>query len=103
MDDPDTVETGAEPVGADLRQHRLDPLTDRGGAGDHLDRPIAAERDAHIVERAEPAFLNKKSKPQADLVARLPTPEQIGAQSLPFHPVQELVEKAGIVASVIDD
>ena len=55
MDDPDAVETGAEPVGADLRHHRLDPLTDRGGAGDHLDRPIAAERDAHIVEQAEPA------------------------------------------------
>jgi hypothetical protein len=26
-----------------------------GGAGDHLDSPTAAERDAHIVERAEPA------------------------------------------------
>jgi hypothetical protein len=29
MDDPNAVETGAEPVGADLRQHRLDPLADR--------------------------------------------------------------------------
>jgi len=46
---------GAEPISADLRHYRLDPLADRRGAGDHLDSPIAAERDAHIVERAEPA------------------------------------------------
>jgi len=55
MDDPDAVETRAEPISADLRHYRLDPLADRRGAGDHLDSPIAAERDAHIVERAEPA------------------------------------------------
>jgi hypothetical protein len=35
----DIVETGAEPVGADLRHLRLDALTDRGGASDHLDSP----------------------------------------------------------------
>jgi hypothetical protein len=73
-DNPDAFQIGAEPVGADLRQHRLDPLTDRGGAGDHLDGPIVAERNANIVERAEPAFLNKKTKPKADHLARLPTP-----------------------------
>ena len=54
MDDPDAVEAGAEPISADLRHYRLDSLADRRGAGDHLDT-IAAERGAHIVERAEPA------------------------------------------------
>ena len=39
MDDPDAVETGAEPISADLRHYRLDPLADRRGAGDHLDIP----------------------------------------------------------------
>ena len=63
MDDPDVFEIGAEAVGADLRHHCLDPLTDRCGTGDHLDRPVAAERDAHVVEWAEPAFLDKKAKP----------------------------------------
>src|ERR1700751_4889870 len=39
MDDPDAVETGAEPISADLRHYRLDPLADRRGAGVHLDIP----------------------------------------------------------------
>src|SRR5260370_20138542 len=99
MDNPDAVETGAEPIGADLRQHRPDPVTDRGSAGDHLDRPLAAERNAYIVERAEPALLDEKAKPQADHLTRVPTPGHIGAQPLPSHPLQEFVEKAGIVAS----
>ena len=98
MDDPNVVETGAEPVGADLRHDRLDPLTDRGGAGDHLDRTVAAERDAHIVERAEPAFLNKEAKPQANHLACLPAPGYIGAQRLPFHPLQEFVEILDVTA-----
>src|ERR1700739_659184 len=80
--DPDAVETSAEPVGADLRHYRLDPLTERGGAGDHLDPPIAAEDDAHIVERTEPAFLDEKAEPQADHLARLPTTGHVGVGRL---------------------
>ena len=51
MNDADVFETSAEPIGADLRHHRLDPLTDRCGAGDHLYPPVAAERDAHVEPR----------------------------------------------------
>src|SRR5215471_20527153 len=103
MDDPNAVKTGAEPVGADLRHNCLDPLTDRGGARDHLDDPIAAERDAHIVEWPEPAFLDEEAKSQANHLACLPTPGGIDTESLPLDPVQELVEQAGIVAGIVND
>ena len=52
----------AERIGADLRDHRLDALADRRGAGDHFDRAVGVDRDAHAVERAEPALLDEDSR-----------------------------------------
>ena len=103
MGDPDMVEADAQTVRANLRQHRLDPRPIEAAPVITSIAPSLAKYDADIVERAEPAFLDKKAKPQADRLARLPAPGDIRAQRSPTDPVQELVEQARIVAGVLDD
>ena len=59
----------AERVGADLRQRGFHALANRSGTGNDFDGAFVVDRDAHAVERPEPAFLDKHRDAGADRFA----------------------------------
>ena len=59
----------AERLSADLGDHRLDALADRGDAGDDLDRSVGRHLDADIVERSVAAALDEADCRSADRLA----------------------------------
>ena len=67
--DPHPPIVGAKRIRADLRHHRLDALTERGRARDHLDETRGVDRHPHAVERPEPALLDENGEPGPDVFA----------------------------------
>ncbi len=91
----------AERVGADLRQCGFHALADRSGTGNDFDGAFVVDRDAHAVERPEPAFLDKHRDAGADRFAFGAAPGKLRLQSLPAGCGERLVEQPRIVAGVV--
>ena len=92
--DPDAPIVDAQRIGANLRDHGLDALPDRGRAGDDLDSARCIDRDPHPVERTEAAFFDEHAKPDTDRFAGLAPPLHVGPQLRPVHGGQRLVEQS---------
>ncbi len=92
-----------ERVGADLRNDGLDPLPDRGRAGDHLHEARAVDGDAHAFKRPEPALLDEQSEPRAHVFAGGAATRQLCRQRVPLEHGESLVEQPGIIAGIEHD
>ena len=75
----------AEHLGADLRHHGLETLSERGAAGDELDRARGIDLDAHAVGRAEPALLDEHREAGADRLAAGASARELGLELVPFE------------------
>jgi len=66
LDQPDRLERHAEPVGDELREHRLVALAVREGAGDNGHRAGRVEPDLHplVADRGELDELGDGTSPQ---------------------------------------
>src|SRR5262249_11478327 len=103
MDDPNRIERRRNRVGANLCDYRFDALTDRGGAGHHLDAAIGVDPDANAVERSETALLDKVAHPEPDQLASLPSRRDLVGELGVTDQVDGLVEETLVVAGVQGD
>ncbi len=101
--DADAAVVDAERIGANLRDHRLDPLPDRGGAGDNLDGARRIDRDPNAVERTEAALLHEHRETDSDRFARLPPRLTSACNAGQLDRGQRLVEQALVVPGIERD
>ena len=104
MDDPHRLQGHAQLVGGDLRERRLVPLPERGGAAAHQHRAVALDADGSpLGADACPGHLDvdRQSDTQLAAVAALPAPRLLGAQSLVIRKLQQRIESPLVFAGVV--
>ena len=91
----------AELVRADLRQHSLHALADRGRAGHDLDYAGSIDRSMHAIERSQSALFDEHGETCADGFAGGAPAFEVVTKGLPLGRRQCLVEQSGVIAGVV--
>ena len=103
VDDADAAVIDAKRLGADLRDHRFNALTDRGGAADDFHRAVGIDADFDLIERTEPALLDKHRDAGAHQFASRAPRRQRFLEPRPFDRGQRLVQQQRVIAGVEHD
>ena len=101
VDDAAAPIIDAKRVGGHLRHYGLEPLPERGAAGQHVDQAGRVDRDFYPVGRTEPALLDEHRQADADAFAGGFALIDHSIECIPADLGEKLVEQTGIVAAVI--
>ena len=93
----------AEHLRADLRHHGLETLSERGAAGDELDRTRRVDLYAHAIRGAQAALLDEHREARADRLATGASARELDLELVPFERGRELVEQPDVIAGIVLD
>ena len=101
--DTDAGVVDAERIGADLRDHRLDALADRGDAGDDLDARRRVSTSMRTVSNGPSPLFSTNMATPAPTFSPLRRSLSCSCKLVPVGRFQRLVEQQRIVAGIVDD